>query len=84
MHVTALHVRQFRNHKEYRCRLAATVNVIYGSNGSGKTSLLEAVCLAYKGTSFRGHDKDMVHRESEWYRVSMSDTSNIDRVITFD
>ena len=84
MHVTALHVRQFRNHKEYRCRLAATVNVIYGSNGSGKTSLLEAICLAYKGTSFRGHDKDMVHRESEWYRVSMSDTTNIDRVITFD
>ncbi|MCA9341382.1 DNA replication and repair protein RecF [Candidatus Saccharibacteria bacterium] len=34
--------------------------LVLGSNGSGKTSLLEAIYLMYRGVSFRGSTKDIL------------------------
>jgi len=34
--------------------------LIIGQNGSGKTTLLEAIYFLYRGTSFRGSDRDMI------------------------
>lgn len=36
------------------------VTLILGSNGSGKTTILEAVYLLMRGTSFRGRDRDII------------------------
>jgi len=45
--------------------------LIIGENGSGKTSILEAVYLALRGRSFKGVDTEMVRRGEEYYRVEL-------------
>jgi DNA replication and repair protein RecF len=40
-----------------------------GENGSGKTSVLEAIYMALVGKSFRNVDSEIVKREREFYRV---------------
>jgi DNA replication and repair protein RecF len=45
----------FRNIDEASLQPSPGFNLIYGSNGSGKTSLLEAIYLLGMGRSFRSH-----------------------------
>ena len=50
-----LHIEGFRNISSTQLTLAPRMNVVCGANGSGKTSLLEAIyCLGF-GRSFRTH-----------------------------
>ena len=53
MRVDLLRVAGFRCHTEAELRPVAGVTAIVGPNGSGKTSLLEAVHLAACGTGLR-------------------------------
>ena len=48
-------VQNFRNIESADIRISPHVNIIYGANGSGKTSLLEAISLLAHGKSFRSH-----------------------------
>ncbi len=41
------------------------VTLILGPNGSGKTTILEAVYYLMRGTSFRGRDRDVIPYEHE-------------------
>ena len=41
------------------------VTLILGPNGSGKTTILEAVYYLMRGTSFRGRDRDVIPYEQE-------------------
>ena len=53
--IEALRIHNFRNLDEIRLQLGGC-NVFVGANGSGKTSLLEAVFLLSRGKSFRHHE----------------------------
>lgn len=55
MSVNRLLVRDLRNLLAVEIHPASAVNLIYGENGSGKTSLLEAIHLLSVGRSFRSH-----------------------------
>ena len=55
MHITRLHVERVRNLKTVALSELQPFNVFYGQNGSGKTSILEAVHLLATGRSFRTH-----------------------------
>ncbi len=46
-------LRDFRIHEEKDLRLEKGINLFHGENGSGKTSILEAIHLVLKGKSFR-------------------------------
>lgn len=53
MALASLHVRGFRVVGDTRLELVPGANYLFGPNGSGKTSLLEAVHYAATGRSFR-------------------------------
>lgn len=52
-----------RNIGEATISPSSGFNVIYGDNGSGKTSVLEAICLLSLGRSFRTHQQKPLIQE---------------------
>ena len=55
MHITRLNIERVRNLKAVALHELQPFNVFYGANGSGKTSILEAIHLLATGRSFRTH-----------------------------
>ncbi len=53
MHVTRLRINNVRNVRDSELLPSSTVNLIVGDNGSGKSSVLEAIHLLGVGRSFR-------------------------------
>ncbi|HET9411433.1 MAG TPA: DNA replication/repair protein RecF [Candidatus Saccharimonadales bacterium] len=65
----SLHLQHFRSYNEHEVVFGSGVNIIVGPNGSGKTNLLEALFVLASGSSFRGHDRDLLQRGQEWFRL---------------
>lgn len=55
MHLTRLNIERIRNLETVVLPSLQPFNVFYGKNGSGKTSILEAIHLLATGRSFRTH-----------------------------
>ncbi|MBB3169818.1 DNA replication/repair protein RecF [Simiduia aestuariiviva] len=55
MPLESLNIQNFRNISDCALVLHANVNLFFGTNGAGKTSVLEAVSLLGRGRSFRSH-----------------------------
>ena len=55
MHITRLNIERVRNLTAVALQELQPFNVFYGPNGSGKTSVLEAIHLLATGRSFRTH-----------------------------
>ncbi|WP_174494067.1 DNA replication/repair protein RecF [Acinetobacter sp. Marseille-Q1623] len=55
MQITRLNIQRVRNLKAVALHELQPFNVFYGKNGSGKTSVLEAIHLLATGRSFRTH-----------------------------
>ncbi|CUS47805.1 MAG: DNA replication and repair protein RecF [Idiomarinaceae bacterium HL-53] len=70
MRIQSLTIHQLRNIRRAEIESASTINIIYGENGSGKTSVLEAIyCLGF-GRSFRTHQhKQMIQAEHDSFTV---------------
>ncbi|MDA7753320.1 DNA replication and repair protein RecF, partial [bacterium] len=60
MRLSRLDVLQVRNLASVQIDCHPGANVIYGSNGSGKTSLLEAIYILGRGRSFKHRDLRVV------------------------
>ncbi|MCL2002030.1 DNA replication and repair protein RecF [Candidatus Saccharibacteria bacterium] len=58
--VKSLKLRNFRSHDRFAMDFAPDVTLIVGQNGTGKTSVLEAVYLLLHGTSFKSTDREMI------------------------
>lgn len=82
--VKKLSVQNIRSHSEFDVLLSPTITVITGLNGSGKTSLIEALYIALQGSSFKGSDNDVLRHDSPWWRIDVEFESQIKRVITFN
>ena len=67
MRIIALEVQNLRILSDVRLDFSPGLNLVLGSNGSGKSSLLEAVHILGSGRSFRSHRlRDVVtHGESD-------------------
>ena len=65
MHITRLNIERVRNLKTVALQELQPFNVFYGPNGSGKTSILEAIHLLATGRSFRTHiPKNYIQNET--------------------
>ena len=71
MHVAAIEIRYLRILDSIDIEFSPGVNLLLGSNGSGKSSLLEAVHILGSGRSFRSHRlRDVVtHGESSLHII---------------
>ena len=64
-------VTNIRSHESFDMEFSPNVTVITGSNGSGKTSLLEAIYMSLQGTSFKGVDGDVLRHEADWWKIDL-------------
>lgn len=70
MHITHLHLFNFRNYTELSFQPNRTINIILGRNAQGKTSLLEAIYFLATTSSWRtSKDSELVQWEAEQARV---------------
>lgn len=63
--LSRLEITQFRNLREVKINPSKSINVFYGMNGSGKTSLLEAIYHLGIGRSFRTHLCNKIIQENK-------------------
>ena len=82
--ITTLHVKHIRSHREYSIDFSPEVTIITGANGSGKTSLLEAVYISLQGTSFRGSDSDLLQKDSPWWKIDVILNDQQTRTIKYE
>lgn len=70
MEIKELSLQNFRNHAKRSFEFSLGTTLIVGPNTSGKTNILEAICLLSYGKSLRAdHDKDMISWNEEVGRV---------------
>jgi DNA replication and repair protein RecF len=72
MIIQSLSVENLRSHKKFSHKLSETVTVVTGPNGSGKTSLIEAILVALDGHSFKGNDSELLRRGADWWRIDVT------------
>ncbi len=84
MIIKSVGIRNFRSHENFLLDLRQNTTKIVGENGSGKTSLLEAIYEALQGKSFRAVDKEILRREAEFYRVELEYLDGKKVVVVFD
>lgn len=69
MYLTRLKVQAFRNFNKLDIEPGQHFNFIYGDNGSGKTSILEAIHFLSLGRSFRSH---LVNRIIQYHSPALT------------
>ena len=76
MSISQLSLTDFRNIKSTTLDFDPDVNLIYGNNGSGKTSLLEAIYVICQACSFKTHQlkKCITHDKSGLLLFAKFDT----------
>jgi DNA replication and repair protein RecF len=82
--VKIIGAQHIRTHKEYSLNVAPNVTLITGANGSGKTSLIEALFIALQGSSFKGVDNDILEHNAPWYRIDVKFDDDTLRTVKFD
>lgn len=82
--ITRLAVQHIRRHDTVSVDLSERVTLITGLNGSGKTSLIEALYIALQGSSFKGSDGDVLRRDETWWRVDVKYADDTVRTVKFD
>ena len=60
MTIHRLNIEQFRNLHQVRFEPSPHINILHGNNGSGKTSVLEAVFFLTHGRSFKASKTDSI------------------------
>lgn len=75
MAIRELRVNNVRSYELYRAEFSDDLNLILGPNGTGKTTLLEAIYYLYQGTSFRGRDRDMIAYDTTRSDLLLTDDS---------
>lgn len=82
--IAKLSVQNVRTHETFLLTLSPEVTLITGQNGSGKTSLIEAIYIALQGSSFKGGDNDVLRHDQPWWRIDVQFDDSTSRTVKFD
>lgn len=70
LQLTSLHIENFRNLRSVLLAPEPGLNWLYGENGAGKTSVLEAIYVLARGRSFRANSvSPLIHDGDKLLRV---------------
>ncbi len=70
MHISQLHIENFRNLESQVVPFSPQINLITGANGAGKTSLLEAIYFLGRQRSFRtAKPKEIIQQDQHYFRL---------------
>lgn len=68
MYIDKVLLKYFRNYREEAVNLHPEINVFFGSNGQGKTNLLEAIYFLAASRSFRTtNDQELINWDSNYF-----------------
>lgn len=70
--IQSVRLQNYRSHADYVVEFDPKVNIIVGANGSGKTSVLEAIYTILQGTSFKTSDTNTVKSDQDWARIDLN------------
>ena len=75
MKVNSLCLDNFRNYNHFFIEFDRDINILIGSNGQGKTNLIEAIYLLSVGKSFKTHinkttSKKILSRKKKLHNVA--------------
>ncbi|GLR71264.1 DNA replication/repair protein RecF [Agaribacter marinus] len=82
MHINQLRLTNFRNFSQLDLSPSPTINFIYGANGAGKSSILEAIHVLGFGRSFRTNKPNSIINASETNVESATVFSNYEALDT--
>lgn len=82
--VKEVRLSNFRCHESYKLSCMDKTTLILGENGCGKTSVLEAIYIALQGKSFRAVDKEIIKRDSKFYKIDLRRLDGERTVVVFD
>ncbi len=82
--VSRISVRNYRKHTQYSVDIDPQTTLIVGPNGSGKTSIVEALYTAFQGSSFKTADSDAVSVGKDGFFVQVSMSDGTTRSVNYD
>ncbi len=82
--VSRISVNNYRKHSQYSVDIDPQTTLIVGPNGSGKTSIVEALYTAFQGSSFKTADSDAVSVGKDGFSVQVSMSDGTTRSINYD
>ena len=89
MRIDKISLENFRNYRRLDIDVGPSVNIVYGSNGEGKTNLIEAIYVASCVTSHKTNkDKNLIKFGEDGFSITLNMTDDdgtqielIDRVV---
>ena len=84
MIIQSVQLVNFRSHDEFLLKCNKKTSLLIGENGSGKTSVLEAIYEVLRGKSFKASDNEILKRGADFYRVELNFCDGKKTVVLFD
>ena len=84
MIIKTARITNFRSHEFFELNCWKETTMISGENGSGKTSIIEAIYEVMQGKSFRAVDREIIKRGADFYRVELEYMNGEKVVATYE
>lgn len=82
MIIKSIDLKEYRNYHHLHVELDPKMNIIIGTNGIGKTNILESLTVVSNTKSFRTNDdQELIHNNEEYARIEVNVDNTIYRVI---
>ena len=88
MHLMKIELTNFRNYDKFKLENLDNLNIIIGSNGIGKTSILESIYVCSLARSFKSNDENvMLKSGKDFFKIKVyfqdeNKTRNLEYVYT--